>query len=86
MAPNNFLACTNMNVVFLGEAKTQLIKREDAQSAIDFGLKAEDPAIRRAAKALQLAANANDPTGANSAVIAFVTACHKLGIGPGDNG
>lgn len=85
MSPNNFLACTNINVVFLSEAASTAIAHTDALNAIAFGEKAENPAVRKAAEDLQTQANVSNQAGVNKAILAFTLACHKMGIGPGDN-
>ena len=81
----NVLACTNMNVVFLGEALSPAINRQDGQNAVAFGLESRDPALSRAANHLRTDSNAKNQTAVNKDVVDFVVACHKLHLGPTDN-
>jgi len=84
-APNNLLACTNFDVVFLHEAVSQAVNQQDGQAAITFGEKAESSAVRSAAQALTAAANAQDQSAYVAAMTSFAEACHQMGIGPGGN-
>ena len=85
LGSNNVMACTSFNVVFLGESKTQAIARQNASNAIYFGERAENPAVRAAAFRLRAQSNAGDKSGIDAAMGAFALACHKMGVGPGDN-
>lgn len=82
---NNVLACTNMDVVFLGQCASKAIARQNAQNAIAFGLEAARPAVRKAARELRVEANASNQTGVNAAIVKFIVARHKLGLGPTDS-
>jgi hypothetical protein len=81
----NVLACTNMNVVFLGQASSSAVNRQDGENAIDFGKESHDSALRRAAIQLRADADARNQTAVNKDIVNFVVACHKLHLGPTDN-
>lgn len=85
MSTYNLVACSAVDGMFIDMAANKTVPKSTALNMLDYGKKAENPGVRRAANLLQEQVNAKNQVGVNTAIAKYAEACHAIGNGPGDN-